>query len=96
MSNWTIPEELLIENGGNIIRIENSDGSVSYRPVKVKFGVGSYTGDGMPDMSRKTELAGQKIRDKDFILTYDENGYCVEARNVNWIHVEGPDIEGTH
>ena len=93
---WTIPEELLVENGGNIVKIENSDGSVSYRPIKVKFGVGSYTGAGMPDMSRKTELAGQTVEEKGFLLTYDTNGYCIEARNVNWIPPENPDVEGGH
>ena len=93
---WKIPEELLVENGGNIVRIENSDGSVSYKPVKVKYGVGDYTGDGMPDMSRKKELAGLTVEDKGFSLTYDNQGYCIEARNLDWITPEDPETEGGH
>lgn len=93
---WTIPEELLVENGGNIIREEHEDGSVSYRPMHVKEGVGDYTGAGMPDMSRKTERAGQTVEEKGFELTYDNLGYCIEARNLNWIPPENPETEGGH
>lgn len=93
---WTIPDELLVENGGNIVRIENSDGSISYKPVKVKFGAGEYTGSGMPDMSRKAELAGQTVEVEGFALTYDELGYCVEARNLDWITPADPDTDGGH
>lgn len=93
---WKIPDELLIENGGNIVKIENSDGSVTYRPVNVKAGVGSYTGAGMPDMSRNKARAGQKIEDKGFELEYDANGYCVSARNLNWITPEDPETDGGH
>ena len=96
MSNWTIPEELLVENGGNIIKIENSDGSISYKPVKVKYGVGDYTGKGMPDMSRKTERAGKTVEEDGFALTYDALGYCTEARNLNWVVPENPETEGGH
>ena len=75
---WRIPEELLAENGGDIVREEHEDGSVSYRPMHVKYGAGSYTGSGMPDMSRKPELAGQTVatEDGEFELTYDGKGYC--------------------
>lgn len=93
---WKIPDNLLVENGGNIVKIENSDGSTSYRPVKVKYGVGEYTGDGMPDMSRKPERAGQTAEEKGFLLFYDANGYCVEARNAKWIPPENPETEGGH
>lgn len=82
MSNWKIPENLLAENGGNIIREEYEDGSVSFRPQIVTHGVGSYTGSGMPDMSRKPELAGQTVPDGEFELTYDGKGYCIEALYV--------------
>lgn len=93
---WKIPDSLLVENGGNIVKIENSDGSVSYRPVKVKHGVGEYTGDGMPDMSRKPERAGLTAEEKGFLLFYDANGYCVEARNIKWEPPENPETEGGH
>ena len=79
MSNWKIPENLLAENGGDIIREEHEDGSVSFRPLHVKYGAGHYTGSGMPDMSRKPELAGRTVADGEFELTYDGRGYCVEA-----------------
>ncbi len=79
MSTWRIPENLLVENGGDIIREEHEDGSVSYRPQHVKYGVGSYTGSGMPDMSRKPERAGQTFTEKEFELVYDRLGYCIEA-----------------
>ena len=84
MSEWKTPEELLVENGGNIIKIENSDGSITYQPINVKYGVGSYTGSGMPDMSRKEERAGQKFTEKGFELTYDNLGYCVSIRNLEF------------
>lgn len=79
---WKIPDELLVENGGDIIREEREDGSVSYRPMHVKYGAGSYTGSGMPDMSRKQELAGQTIRDNEWERTYDGNGYCVQVLHL--------------
>lgn len=93
---WTIPDELLVENGGNIIKIENSDGSVSYRPVKVKEGVGDYTGKGAPNMSRRNDRAGQTVEEDGFALTYDKLGYCTEARNLNWVPPENPETEGGH
>lgn len=81
---WKIPDELLVENGGDIIREEREDGSVSYRPMHVKYGAGSYTGSGMPDMGRKIELAGKTVvtKDGEFELTYDNNGYCVQALHL--------------
>lgn len=79
---WKIPDELLVENGGDIIREEREDGSVSYRPMHVKYGAGSYTGSGMPDMSRNPELAGQTIRDNEWERTYDGNGYCVQLLHL--------------
>lgn len=82
---WTIPDELLVENGGNIVKIENADGSTTYKPVKVRYGVGSYTGKAMPDMSRKTDLAGKTVEVDNFLLTYDNLGYCVELRRSDWI-----------
>lgn len=93
---WTIPENLLVENGGNIVRIENSDGTVSFRPVKVANGVGSYTGGGAPDMGRKPERAGTTIEENGFALTYDERGFCIEARNLDWITPDDPETEGGH
>lgn len=80
---WKIPDEMLAENGGDIIREEREDGSVSYRPMHVKYGAGSYTGSGMPDMSRKSELAGQTIRDGEWERTYDSKGYCVQLLHLN-------------
>ena len=55
-----------------------------------------YTGNGMPSLERKPELAGKTVEEKGFYLTYDENGYCVEARNVNWIPPEDPETGGGH
>lgn len=80
---WKIPDEMLAENGGDIIREEREDGSVSYRPMHVKFGAGSYTGSGMPDMDRKPELAGQTIRDGEWERTYDSMGYCVQLLHLD-------------
>lgn len=79
---WKIPDKMLVENGGDIIREEREDGSVSYRPMHVKFGAGSYTGSSMPDMSRKPELAGQTIRDGEWKRTYDSEGYCVQLLHL--------------
>ena len=55
-----------------------------------------YTGNGMIDMSRKPERAGQKVEENGFILEYDENGYCVSAQNVNWVPPENPETGGGH
>ena len=96
MGNWVIPDNLLVENGGYIEKIENSDGSITYKNTKATTGVGNYTGDGGPDMSRRLDRAGQKVEEKGFELTYDENGYCVSARNLNWVVPENPDTEGGH
>ena len=93
---WTIPDELLVENGGNIIKTVNEDGSISYKPKDVKYGVGSYTGAGMPDMSRNKEFASKQREDKGFLLTYDENGYCIEAQNLDWITPADSDTNNGH
>ena len=79
---WKIPDELLAENGGDIIREEREDGSVSYRPMHVDYGAGKYTGGPIPDMSRKPELAGQTIRDGEWERTYDNKGYCVQLLHL--------------
>lgn len=55
-----------------------------------------YTGSGMPDMGRKPERAGQVVEEKGFVLTYDERGYCVMARNSKWIPPVDPETEGGH
>ena len=55
-----------------------------------------YTGSGLPDMSRKTERAGQVVEEKGFYLTYDEQGYCVSAQNVDWVPPENPETGGGH
>lgn len=80
MGTWKIPDNLLAENGGSIIREENPDGSVTYKPQDVKYGVGSYTGGAIPDMSRQPGLAGLTIRtaNGEWERTYDTDGYCVK------------------
>lgn len=77
-----IPDEMLVENGGDIIREEREDGSVSYRPMHVDYGVGKYTGGPIPDMSRKPELAGQTVSDGEWERTYDSQGYCVQMLHL--------------
>lgn len=82
---WTIPDELLAENGGNFVKVENSDGSISYKPIKVKYGVGNYTGSEIPPMGRRNDRAGKTVEEDGFLLTYDDFGYCVELKRSDWI-----------
>lgn len=37
---------------------------------------------GVPDLSRKMELAGKTVRRGGYDFTYDEEGYCVSAVKV--------------
>lgn len=37
---------------------------------------------GVPDLSRKMELAGKTVRRAGYEFTYDELGYCVSAVKV--------------
>ena len=37
---------------------------------------------GVPDLSRKMELAGKTVRHNGYEFTYDELGYCVSAVKV--------------
>ena len=37
---------------------------------------------GVPDLSRKVELAGKTVRRQGYEFTYDELGYCVSAVKV--------------
>ena len=37
---------------------------------------------GVPDLSRKMELAGKTVRHNGYEFTYDELGYCVSAVTV--------------
>lgn len=95
MATWKIPDNLLEENGGYIRKVENDDGTITYINLNAKAdGVGSYTGAGMPDMSRNKERAGKKVEEKGFELTYDEDGYCVSARNLDWVVPKDPETEG--
>ena len=82
---WQIPDKLLAENGGDIVKEINEDGSVSYKPLHQKFGAGSYTGSGLPDLGRRNDRADTTVEEDGFLLTYDAFGYCVEIKRADWI-----------
>ena len=55
------------------------------------MGVGQYTQKG-PDMSRNEKLAGKTVYSKGFNVTYNAEGYAIQAIRADFVNMDGDNV----